>query len=304
MDSMIGSLREVDIKRLRIFMTIVECGGFIQAQNELGLSASTISVRISELEDKLGLRLCQRGRGGFYMTPEGDAVYQACQSLVVAHESFNSAIGAAKGMIGGELRLGVIDNVIFDPNLPVSRALAQIYDQTDSLEISLYTMAPSDLERAVLDHRLHLAIGVFYQKVGGLEYRSLCHERLVLYCGREHFLFESADSLIDEKDLLSCNYVERTYGQTTSRLNHPIPLKVAAYSSSLEATALLILSGNYIGFLPQYYAGLWCDQGLMKPVNAGILHVDSEICIAMHKKPQNNLATNKLQNLFLSFFDR
>ena len=43
MDAMIGNLREIDIKRLRIFMTIVECGGFIQAQNELNLSASTIS---------------------------------------------------------------------------------------------------------------------------------------------------------------------------------------------------------------------------------------------------------------------
>lgn len=299
---MIGSLREVDIKRLRIFMTIVECGGFIQAQNELGLSASTISVRISELEDKLGLRLCQRGRGGFFMTPEGDAVYRACQSLVVAHESFNTAIGSAKGMISGELRLGVIDNVIFDPDLPVSRALAHIYNQADNLEISLYTMAPSDLERAVLDQRLHLAIGVFYQKISGLDYRTLCHERLVLYCGNEHFLFESSDNLIHEDELMACSFVERTYGQTISRLNNPIPLKVAAYSSSLEATALLILSGRYIGFLPQYYAGLWCDRNLMKPINAETLHVDSEICIATHKKPQNNMATNKLQDLFLSFF--
>ena len=33
MDTMIGNLREIDIKRLRIFMTIVECGGFAQAQN-------------------------------------------------------------------------------------------------------------------------------------------------------------------------------------------------------------------------------------------------------------------------------
>ena len=121
---MIGNLREVDIKRLRIFMTIVESGGFAQAQNELGLSASTISVRMAELEHSLGLRLCNRGRSGFSMTPEGSEVYRACQSLVLSHDKFVQSIGAVKGEISGELRLGVIDNVIFDPGLPISQVLA------------------------------------------------------------------------------------------------------------------------------------------------------------------------------------
>lgn len=304
MDSMIGNLREVDIKRLRIFMTIVECGGFVQAQNELGLSASTISVRMSELEDKLDLRLCQRGRAGFFMTPEGEAVYKACQSLVVAHENFGSAISSAKGVISGELRLGVIDNVIFDPDLPVSDALAEFSEQSENLEISLYTMAPSDLQRAVLDQRLHLAIGVFYQKIQGLDYRTLCHERLVLYCGDRHELFHSSAEEIDLDRLEACHFVERTYGQTTSRLNKPLPLNISAYSSSLEATALLILSGKYIGFLPRYYANLWSEKGRMKAIKESQIYIDSEISIATHNNPQSDLATNKLQKLFLSYFEK
>ncbi len=301
---MIGNLREIDIKRLRIFMTIVECGGFVQAQNELGLSASTISVRMSELEDRLGLRLCQRGRAGFFMTPEGEAVYKACQSLVVAHEGFNTAISSAKGMISGELRLGVIDNVIFDPDLPVSTALAKFCDQAENMEVSLYTMAPSDLQRAVLDQRLHLAVGVFYQKLPGLDYRQICQERLTLYCGEGHQLFNCVGETISNETLTDCNFVERTYGQTTSRLNKPMPLNVSAYSSSLEATALLILSGKYIGFLPKYYARLWCDNNLMQPINEEQIYIDSEICIASLDKSKINLTTARLLNLFLAYFGR
>jgi len=304
MDSMIGNLKEIDIRRLRIFMTIVDCGGFIQAQNELGISASTISVRMSELEEKLGLRLCQRGRAGFSVTPEGESVYKACQSLVVAHESFNSAVSSTRGVISGELRLGVIDNVIFDPDLPVSQALSELCEQSENLEISLYTMPPSDLQRAVLDQRLHLAIGVFYQKMPRLDYRSLCHEKLVLYCGNKHALFSAASEIIGDELLAGCHFVERTYGQTTSRLNRPTPLNTRAYSSSLEATALLILSGKYIGFLPRYYAKLWCNQDLMRPVNENQIFIDSEICVASHQNPQNNLATSKLLSLFLSCFDQ
>ena len=294
MDAMIGNLREIDIKRLRIFMTIVECGGFVQAQNELNLSASTISVRMSELEEKLALRLCHRGRSGFSMTPEGNEVYQACQTLLLAHENFISSVGAAKGIISGELRVGIIDNMIFDPNLPISKALSNFCEQTAALEISLYTMAPTELERALLEQKLHLAIGVFYHRAPGLSYRSLCHEKLVLYCGREHPLFNVSKNSLTTDKLVESGYIERTYGQTISRLNQPLHLQSAAWSSSLEATAILIQTGRYIGFLPPYYAQQWCDQGMLKSLLEDKVFIDSEVSAVIHKIPQNQAMTHVL----------
>lgn len=294
MDTMIGNLREIDIKRLRIFMTIAECGGFVQAQNELNLSASTISVRMSELEEKLGLRLCHRGRSGFAMTPEGNEVYRACQTLLLAHENFISSVGAAKGIISGELRIGVIDNLIFDPNLPISKALSNFCNQTSGLEISLYTMSPTELERALLEQKLHLAIGVFYHRAPGLTYLSLCHEKMLLYCGTDHPLFTTAENSVTVENLIDTGYIERTYGQTISRLNQPLHLKTAAWSSSLEATAILIQTGKYIGFLPQYYAQQWCDRGLLKSLLSGKVFIDSEVSAAIHKNPQNEVMTQGL----------
>ena len=294
MDALIGNLREVDIRRLRIFMTIVECGGFVPAQNELGLSASTVSLRMTELEARLGLRLCHRGRRGFSITPEGESVYTACQSLLRAHENFISEVGAARGVISGELRVGIIDNLIFDPNLAFSRVLADYSEQASDLEISLYTMAPTDLERALLEHRLQLAIGVFYNPVPDLQYHSLFHERLLLYCGKGHSLFKARKNSLSIDRLQQVDYVERTYGQTISRLNKPLPLKSAAYSSSLEAAAILIQTGKYVGFLPQYYAQQWCDQGLMKPLLADEIYIDSVVSAAVHKQPQNETMTRGL----------
>lgn len=294
MDAMIGNLHEVDIRRLRIFMTIVERGGFVQAQNELGISASTISVRMSELEDKLGLRLCQRGRAGFSVTPEGEAVYRACQSLLISHETFISAIGSARGVISGELRIGMIDNTIFDPNLPISRLISSFREQTTDVEISLYTMPPTELERALIEQRLHLAIGVFYQRIPGLVYQLLCQERLLLYCGQQHVFFADDTASPTIEQVQQAEFIERTYGQTTSRLNRSVEFKTGAYASSLEATALLILSGEYIGFLPHYYASYWVNSGQLKPLLENDIYIDSEISIATHKNPQNQSMTGKL----------
>ena len=294
MDTMIGNLREIDIKRLRIFMTIVECGGFAPAQNELNLSASTISVRMSELEQRLGLRLCHRGRSGFELTPEGEEVYSACQTLLLAHENFISSVGAAKGIVSGELRVGIIDNLIFDPNISINKALSDFHEQTSGLEISLYTMTPNELERAVLEQKLHLAIGVFYHRAAGLQYYSLFHEKLVLYCGAGHPLYAVPENEVSVENLLQCEYIERTYGQTISHLNKPLHLKTSAFSSSLEATAILIQTGKYIGLLPQYYALQWSEQGLIKPLLAAEIYIESEVSAAIHKKPQNEAMTQGL----------
>ena len=61
-------LNQFDLRLLQIFTVIVDCGGFSAAQVRLGMSQSTISGKMSDLETRLGVRLCQRGRSGFRLT--------------------------------------------------------------------------------------------------------------------------------------------------------------------------------------------------------------------------------------------
>ncbi len=41
---MLSQLRDLDLQLLRLFVTVVECGGFSAAQGELGIGQSTIST--------------------------------------------------------------------------------------------------------------------------------------------------------------------------------------------------------------------------------------------------------------------
>jgi DNA-binding transcriptional LysR family regulator len=63
------TLDTLDLRLLRIFVTIVEAGGFAAAQGELNLALSTISSHVAALEARLGMTLCRRGRSGFHLTP-------------------------------------------------------------------------------------------------------------------------------------------------------------------------------------------------------------------------------------------
>ncbi len=72
---------EKDLRLLKVFMTVVDSGGYTAAQAELNVGTSTISNHMSKLEERLGARLCQRGRIGFQLTDKGEFVYQAARRL-------------------------------------------------------------------------------------------------------------------------------------------------------------------------------------------------------------------------------
>ena len=87
----LAQVSDFDIRLLRIFRSVVECGGFSAAETVLGIGRSAISQQMSDLEQRLGLRLCQRGRAGFSLTEEGREVYQSALQLLSALESFRTA---------------------------------------------------------------------------------------------------------------------------------------------------------------------------------------------------------------------
>ncbi len=71
--SMLANLSEGDLRLLRVFAKVVEAGGFSAAQIELNVSQSTISTHMTALEQRLGVRLCERGRAGFQPHRKGQA---------------------------------------------------------------------------------------------------------------------------------------------------------------------------------------------------------------------------------------
>ena len=83
--ALLGQLGDADLRLLRVFKSVVDCGGMAAAELDLNIALSTISRHVRDLETRLGLVLCRRGRGGFALTPEGEQVYQAALASLLAH---------------------------------------------------------------------------------------------------------------------------------------------------------------------------------------------------------------------------
>ena len=106
---------QADLKLLRIFLTIVEAGGFSAAQSDLNLSLSTISSYVTALETRLGFTLCKRGRGGFALTAEGQVVFEEAHRLFKSVAQYETKMRALRDKLSGTLTIGLTDNTITDP---------------------------------------------------------------------------------------------------------------------------------------------------------------------------------------------
>lgn len=260
-------LQDVDLKLLRVFMTIVKCGGFSAAQAALNLSQSSISEQMTNLETRLGVTLCERGRGGFRLTEHGMATYEATQRLLMAVDTFCMDTSALKQHISGKLYLGIIDNTISDADSPLARALRQFVARGHDVHLDVYIGTPAELEERVLDGRLHIAVGHFPLRVAGLSYIQLYQEQDGLFCSRYSPLFKASDTETQLFNHIATSHiVARGYLQQQD-LKQLRVSKAAATVDNIEAQAMLILSGAYIGFLPIHYATRWVEAGDMRQID-------------------------------------
>ena len=183
---MLGNLNDIDLRMLRTFCAIVEAGGFTAAQARLNTSLSRLSVLVRDLEVRLGYSLCRRGNGGFQLTEEGQELYDAALGLFSDIARFREQVRGLGGRDREALHLGCVDGVIGQHCLPLPLAIRLFRQRAPEVLLKLHTRRPDELEHAVLEERLQLAVGAFHHRLSGLYYQPLFREEQNLYCGSAH----------------------------------------------------------------------------------------------------------------------
>lgn len=248
---MMRRLQDVDLKLLRTFRSIVDAGGLVGAQAVLNISQSTLSTQLADLEKRLGMRLCQRGRAGFALTEQGRQVLAALDDLLASADEFQNSVAGISGQMRGVLRLGLVDAIITNPLWQLPQILRSFNQRAPATVIELSMNSPTEMQRLLLERKLDLAIGPAFQPVAGLDEVPLYREKHALYCAAEHPLARIGG--VSAETLRNYPFAARGYlhRYDIGRIGQVQP---AALVDSMEAQALLIRSGNFIGFLPGHYA--------------------------------------------------
>jgi len=285
-----GRIADADLRLLRVFHTVAEHGGFSAAEVVLGKSKSAISIDIAALEDRLNMTLCQRGRSGFSLTREGQSVLDATRKLFQDIETFQDHLAQVSGRLTGRLSLYVVDNIIIHGDTRLLRALALFATRHPDVQFDVRSTSAQEVEFAVLNGTATVGISLEPRLRASMDAVPLFEERSNLYCGARHPLFSEPEDSITAERLAESRMVEVAETATSPSWEAlRVRLNFRARAEHVDARALLILSGVYIGFLPERLAGPLVAEGQLRHIDFGGLHLTNQFHLLLRPAQENGL---------------
>jgi DNA-binding transcriptional LysR family regulator len=289
---MLSNISDLDLRLIRVFLAVVNARGITAAEATLGVRQSTISTQLSALEERVGFKLCERGRGGFRLTSKGERFVPAARALIEATSEFVEHLRDIDRKLVGALAVGVIGQGSHVENVRLAQAIGAFRKHDQAVRFAMEVATPQELEDSLVNNRLDIAIGYFWRRVAGLDYTELYSERQELYCGRGHALFDHASQVITD-ELREQNWVWRGY---------PIPEELVgigdrqlmASADGIDAATVLILSGSHIGYLPAVHAEPFERRGLIRTVGRATFGYD----VPMHVAIKHNATENPIVRTF------
>jgi len=94
-----------DLNSLMIFAKVVEANGFSEAARRLKMPTSTVSRRVAELEEQLGVRLLERSTRSLRLTDVGTEVFEHAQHSAELSEAVDNIASNHLSNVSGVLRL-------------------------------------------------------------------------------------------------------------------------------------------------------------------------------------------------------
>lgn len=236
---------ERDLRSLRVFCSVAHARGFTAAEQRIHLSKASISRHIRELEEKLGVRLCERGPGGFELTPAGIAALESGTRALEALDRVMPEIDSVHGVLSGPLYIGVTEHLLASGGSGIPAALEILQSRAPGVRPELMVLSYWQLKRALREGRVEIAIHGRYGNDRSLEYLALFDE--------EHRLYARPD--FSPGPGAPVRLVMRTHPFVDALLESP-PYVPGPVANGLESVAFHVAAGGCVGLLPEHYASL------------------------------------------------
>lgn len=282
---LLGQISDMDLRLLQVFKAVVECGGMTAAELELNIGTSTVSRHVKDLETRLGLTLCRRGRAGFALTPEGQRVYDETLRLLASVRGFLGSIDDIHARMGGLLAVAVFDKTASNPAARIHQAIAAFTAEAPDVQLQLHVAGINAIERGVIDGSWQVGIIPAHRSSQSLVYAELFGETMLLYCGAGHALFGADHAALDWEAVRRHRFAGLGYHSPNMELSHQAQLMRAATGFDQESIATLVLSGRFLGFLPDHYAESFERQGRLQALRADLFRYHCQFVSLLRRSP-------------------
>ncbi|MGW5651519.1 LysR family transcriptional regulator [Streptomyces humi] len=170
---------DIDLRRLRYFVTVAEELSFVRGAERLKMTQPALSRQIRALEDDLGASLLQRGPLGTALTRAGGQLLEDARPLLAASLALQRRVRLASRE-GHHFTIGFMPGVIVTPIVRQFRALAP------EVNVQVLHTAPTDQVDYLLDGRVDVCFVRLPLPVDTFEIVPLFPEPRVAALSDEH----------------------------------------------------------------------------------------------------------------------
>src|SRR6476619_1228830 len=100
----------MQLESLKIFCEVVRWASFSRGAAETGVSQSSASQAVHQLETRLGVKLIDRSKRPLVLTPHGKVYYDGCKDLVERYLELEDRVKASEyeGTVSGTVGVAAI----------------------------------------------------------------------------------------------------------------------------------------------------------------------------------------------------
>lgn len=138
----------MDLNSLNIFVKIIDEGSFTKAADFLDLTKPTISRKIFELEEYLGVRLINRNNRNLSMTDEGEMFYKSCVDILFLINELEVGINESKNNIQGKIKIAMPVEIGQEKIMPILNKFLNQYPDIE-MNIELVNTTVDIIENAI-----------------------------------------------------------------------------------------------------------------------------------------------------------
>ena len=200
----------MDLNQMLIFGKVAEKQSFTKASLELGIEKSTVSMKVSQLEERLGTRLLNRTTRSVTLTEAGEGYYQYCQQVIDTAKEAEHFAETLSTEPQGLLRIAT---TIDFGQIFVSSLIDPFLKKHPKVEIDLVLRNPPV---DIINERIDLAL---MPRFGALEDSSLIAKRILdtelgVYASPAYIKMRGKPKAM--KDLENHDYIWFPYGSMVS----------------------------------------------------------------------------------------
>lgn len=182
----------MDIRQLQYLAALAREKHFTRAAKACNVTQPTLSGRIRQLEQELGVPIVERGQRFHGLTPEGERVLKWAHSILDNWSSLQQEISKlrnTKGSLIGHLAFGVVPSA-----LPMAALIAKtIQDRHHGIELTVLSQSSVEILRGLEDFSID--VGLTYldnEPIEGMRSEAIYTERYCLLLRADHELAEKS----------------------------------------------------------------------------------------------------------------